>query len=249
MKWIRINESKRGCIGKLAGGCKLHDLGDVFVVTDPHGKNIGECRTRIEAEGLAEEWCEQNQTSESKGSPIEIDYKKKELRELMEHLMKAEDEMFTFIQTGKRLVRNDKDGGYKDLEYCIHCAETAMENLSDTKIRLRDIQDVDETPLSGKLTNERKFSWDRDWRKLGKSPNTTDIYDYKVGDVVEVAQDLEGHKTKLLATVLKVDGRKRGLLVEWMDDLKYRGTTWRRKGETQFIQGPVFNDKYIVKVT
>ena len=50
------NESKIGSIKKLANGCKMHDMGDCFVVTDPHGKNIGQCRTEIEAETIAEEY-------------------------------------------------------------------------------------------------------------------------------------------------------------------------------------------------
>lgn len=50
------NESKIGSIKKLANGCKMRDMGDCFIVTDPHGKNIGQCRTEIEAETIAEEY-------------------------------------------------------------------------------------------------------------------------------------------------------------------------------------------------
>ena len=50
------NESKIGSIKKLANGCKMRDMGDCFVVTDPNGKNIGQCRTEIEAETIAEEY-------------------------------------------------------------------------------------------------------------------------------------------------------------------------------------------------
>lgn len=54
MKWNKINESY-GKIKILSNGCKMRDMGDCFVVIDKHGKNIGECRTEIEAEEIAEQ--------------------------------------------------------------------------------------------------------------------------------------------------------------------------------------------------
>lgn len=68
MKWIKINESRYGSIKKLANGCKMRDMGDCFVVTDPNGKNIGQCRTEIEAETIAEEYGKN--VNESSGSLV-----------------------------------------------------------------------------------------------------------------------------------------------------------------------------------
>lgn len=42
-------------VRKMANGYKMHDMGDCFVVTDEHGRTIGQCRTEIEAKGIAEE--------------------------------------------------------------------------------------------------------------------------------------------------------------------------------------------------
>ena len=35
-------------------GCNIHDMGDCFIVTNKNGLNIGQCRTMIEAEDIAE---------------------------------------------------------------------------------------------------------------------------------------------------------------------------------------------------
>ena len=43
-------------------GCTIHDMGDVFVVTNEHGKNIGEERTISGCEGLIEDYVKSKQT-------------------------------------------------------------------------------------------------------------------------------------------------------------------------------------------
>lgn len=37
-----------------ANGCSIHDMGDCWIVTNKNGLNIGQCRTLIEAEDIAE---------------------------------------------------------------------------------------------------------------------------------------------------------------------------------------------------
>jgi len=59
----------RGFVRKLANGCSLHDLGDVFVVTDRNGRNIGQCRTETEAEGIAEEQSERWELKDGRHIP------------------------------------------------------------------------------------------------------------------------------------------------------------------------------------
>lgn len=43
-------------------GCAIHDMGDTFVVTNEHGKNIGEERTISGCEGLIEDYVKSKQT-------------------------------------------------------------------------------------------------------------------------------------------------------------------------------------------
>ena len=47
---------KRGFVKKFKNGCYVIDAGDVFVVCDPHGKNIGQERTLDGCEAIADEY-------------------------------------------------------------------------------------------------------------------------------------------------------------------------------------------------
>ena len=54
--------AQKGFVRKYMG-CAIHDMGDAFVVTNEHGKNIGEERTISGCEGLIEDYAKSKQTS------------------------------------------------------------------------------------------------------------------------------------------------------------------------------------------
>ena len=57
----KVGAEQKGFVRKHMG-CTIHDMGDVFVVTNEHGKNIGEERTISGCEGLIEDYAKSKQT-------------------------------------------------------------------------------------------------------------------------------------------------------------------------------------------
>lgn len=57
----KVSAAQKGFVRKHMG-CTIHDMGDVFVVTNEHGKNIGEERTISGCEGLIEDYAKSKQT-------------------------------------------------------------------------------------------------------------------------------------------------------------------------------------------
>lgn len=57
----KVGAEQKGFVRKHMG-CTIHDMGDAFVVTNEHGKNIGEERTISGCEGLIEDYVKSKQT-------------------------------------------------------------------------------------------------------------------------------------------------------------------------------------------
>lgn len=57
----KVGAEQKGFVRKHMG-CTIHDMGDAFVVTNEHGKNIGEERTISGCEGLIEDYAKSKQT-------------------------------------------------------------------------------------------------------------------------------------------------------------------------------------------
>lgn len=54
MKFRKIVREAGRKVIPAANGCSIHDMGDCWIVTNKNGLNIGQCRTLIEAEDIAE---------------------------------------------------------------------------------------------------------------------------------------------------------------------------------------------------
>lgn len=77
-----INE-KRGFLRKYRG-CSIHDMGDVYVVTNENGLTIGQERTELGAEAIIDEYLKNKQVKlEKKGYTIKEDGKYKETFDLI----------------------------------------------------------------------------------------------------------------------------------------------------------------------
>lgn len=57
----KVGAAQKGFVRKYMG-CAIHDMGDAFVVTNEHGKTIGEERTISGCEGLIEDYVKSKQT-------------------------------------------------------------------------------------------------------------------------------------------------------------------------------------------
>lgn len=94
----------------------------------------------IWAENLRIKECsEVNESDDNSNHEINIinNERKREMRDLMNHLMTSEDELFTVINTLTRILRY-KDS--KKLAKACKFAKTAMDSIGKTKITLRDIE-------------------------------------------------------------------------------------------------------------
>ena len=56
-----LDESKKGFKRKYKG-CSIHDMGDVFVVTNEHGKNIGQSKTEAGCEAIIDDYLAKDES-------------------------------------------------------------------------------------------------------------------------------------------------------------------------------------------
>lgn len=93
----------------------------------------------IWSENLRIKECSEVNESDNSNHEIAIinNERKREMRDLMNHLMTSEDELFTVINTLTRILRH-KDS--KELANACEFAKTAMDSINETKIILRDIE-------------------------------------------------------------------------------------------------------------
>ena len=81
-------------------------------------------------------WLKINESKKDYAIHINNNGHSKDMRDLMNHAMTAEDELFTIINTANRILR------YKDseeLKMVRDFAKNAMDSVSEAKIMLRDV--------------------------------------------------------------------------------------------------------------
>lgn len=81
-------------------------------------------------------WLKINESKKDYAIHINNNGHSKDMRDLMNHAMTAEDELFTIINTANRILR------YKDseeLKMVRDFAQNAMDSVSEAKIMLRDV--------------------------------------------------------------------------------------------------------------
>lgn len=81
-------------------------------------------------------WIKINESNKDHAIHINNNEHRKEMRDLMNHAMTAEDELFTIINTANRILRN-KDS--EELKMVRDFAQNAMDSVGEAKIMLRDI--------------------------------------------------------------------------------------------------------------
>lgn len=89
------------------------------------------------------EWDGLTDESKEKPSPISIEEqeRQKETRKVMNHLMNAEDEIYTAMTSAQRMAKYENNQATANsLNICASYSETALKNLSGAKLAIRDLK-------------------------------------------------------------------------------------------------------------